>query len=69
VLAIMGGVEVTVPPGVRVESDGFAIMGGFEDQVETAASTDPNAPLVRLTGFALMGGVEVKVVGAEVERQ
>jgi hypothetical protein len=69
VLAIMGGVEVTVPPGVRVESDGFAIMGGFEDQIETAASSDPNAPLVRLTGFALMGGVEVKVVGAEAERQ
>ena len=66
VLAIMGGVKVTVPPGVRVESNGFAIMGGFEDQLESAASSDPNAPLVRLTGFALMGGVEVKVVGAEV---
>ena len=62
ILAIMGGVVVTVPPGVRVESDGFAIMGGFEEGPNTLASNDPNAPLIRIRGLALMGGVEVRVV-------
>lgn len=60
-LAVMGGIVVTVPPGVRVQSSGYAIMGGFEDQLDQPASHDPSAPLVRVTGLALMGGVEVKV--------
>ena len=69
VLAVMGGVVVTVPPNVRLESDGFAFMGGFEDQLKEPASADPNAPVVRLTGFAFMGGVEARVLppGASAE--
>jgi hypothetical protein len=69
VLAVMGGVVVTVPPNVRLESDGFAFMGGFEDQLKAPASGDPNAPVVKLTGFAFMGGVEVRVLepGAPTE--
>ncbi len=62
ILAVMGGVVVTVPPNVRLESDGFAFMGGFEDQLKQPASGDPNAPVVRLTGFAFMGGVEARVL-------
>lgn len=63
-VAVMGGIVVTVPPTARVEADGFAIMGGFEDQLEHPGSTDPAAPVVRLRGFALMGGVEVRVAEA-----
>ena len=62
VLAVMGGVVVTVPPNVRLETDGGAFMGGFEDQLKQPASGDPNAPVVRLTGFAFMGGVETRVL-------
>jgi hypothetical protein len=60
VFAMMGGVEVIVPPGLRVASEGIGIMGGFE-QVASSASYDaaPDAPLLRITGFALMGGVEI----------
>lgn len=61
-VAVMGGVQVTVPPNVRLECNGFAFMGGFEDQVRQPASNDPNAPVVRLTGFAFMGGVEGRVL-------
>jgi hypothetical protein len=61
-LAVMGGVLVTVPPNVRLECDGFAFMGGFEDQLKQPASEDPNAPVVRVTGFAFMGGVEARVL-------
>jgi hypothetical protein len=66
VLAVMGGVVVTVPPNVRLESDGFAFMGGFEDQLKQPASGDPNAPVVRLTGLAFMGGVEARVLAPGV---
>jgi hypothetical protein len=66
ILAIMGGVEVIVPPGVRVESDGFAIMGGFGTEVGDPGL--PNAPVVRLTGLALMGGVEVRIAPVGIEQ-
>jgi hypothetical protein len=66
ILAVMGGVSVIVPPGVRVESDGFAIMGGFGNEVGDPSS--PDAPVIRLTGFALMGGVDVRVMMVGVER-
>jgi hypothetical protein len=63
VFAMMGGVEIILPPDVRLESDGFAIMGGFEDQLKEPASRDPNAPLIRIHGLAIMGGVEARVAG------
>ena len=61
--ALMGGIVVRVPRGMRVESDGFAMLGGFEDQPLPATSSPApaDAPLVRLTGVAFMGGVEVRV--------
>lgn len=65
VFALMGGVEIIVPPNVRLESDGFAIMGGFEDQLKDPASGDPNLPLIRVHGLAIMGGVEARVAGSE----
>ena len=70
VFALMGGVEIIVPPDVRLESDGFAIMGGFEDQLKEAASNDPNAPVIRVHGLAIMGGVEARVAesGEKTER-
>lgn len=61
IFAMMGGVEIIVPPDVRLESDGFAIMGGFEDQLKEPASRDPDAPLIRVHGIAIMGGVEARV--------
>ena len=62
----MGGLEIRVSPGVRLETDGIAIMGGFEDRVHDPGVAGPNAPVVRVTGIAIMGGVEAQVqpVGA-----
>jgi hypothetical protein len=59
--AFMGGIEITVPPGVRVESLGAAFMGGFEASAGDSGALDPNAPVLRVSGLAVMGGVEVKV--------
>lgn len=65
VFALMGGVEIIVPPDVRLEADGFAIMGGFEDQLREPASHDANTPLIRVHGVAIMGGVEARVAGID----
>ncbi len=61
-IAIMGGIQVIVPPGVRVESDGLALLGGFEDTLEDTSTSRASPVLVRIRGLALMGGVEVKVL-------
>ena len=69
-IAIMGGVEIVVPPGVAVDVEGFALMGGL-DQVHERGDPDvSDAPRIRVQGFALMGGVDVTVRRAgETKRQ
>lgn len=59
---IMGGVDITVPNGVRVINDTSAILGGA-DLHSTDQVVDPNAPVVRLTGTCMLGGVDVKAKG------
>ncbi|HEX3159495.1 MAG TPA: DUF1707 domain-containing protein [Gemmatimonadaceae bacterium] len=59
--ALFGSVEVVLPPHVRVETDGLAVFGGFEDRARTPTTADPTSPIVRVGGFALFGAVEVKV--------
>ncbi len=68
--AFWGGVEITVPPGVEVESRGFALMGGFDQDAELETRPGPDAPVLRINGFALMGAVEIKVAepGTKKER-
>ncbi|MFB7931076.1 MULTISPECIES: DUF1707 domain-containing protein [Streptomyces] len=68
-IAIMGGVDVIVPPGVEVVVRGVGIMGGFDHQ-EDGVPGEPGAPRVIVTGFALWGGVGVqrKVTRAEKQR-
>ena len=68
VVAFMGGVEITVGSNVRVETDGFAFMGGFEDRVQEPEYLDPAAPVLRVTGLAFMGGVDVRVKVVEPDR-
>ncbi len=60
-IAIMGGVEIIVPPGVAVDVEGFALMGGIDQVHERGASDDPDAPRICVKGFACMGGVDVTV--------
>lgn len=56
--AIMGGVEIIVPPGVRVEWNGVALMGGVS-MPDGTVPPPPDAPVIRITGLVMMGGVEV----------
>jgi len=61
VYAVMGGVEIIVPPGLNVESHGIGILGGFDHAGNDMPMADPNAPVLRISGLALMGGVDIKV--------
>ena len=60
VFAVMGGVEIIVPPGLRVESNGIGIMGAFE-HAGAAGDTAGGGPVLRISGLAMMGAVEIKV--------
>lgn len=62
--AIMGGVELIVPPDVIVETSGTGILGGFDQSPADARARDgapEGTPVIRVTGLALMGGVDVQV--------
>ncbi|MGX1882731.1 DUF1707 SHOCT-like domain-containing protein [Streptomyces sp. NPDC055287] len=69
--AIMGGLAVTVPPGLDVNVKGIGFMGGFGDlTTQSSEPVAPDSPRVTITGFALMGGVGVerKITRAEKQR-
>ena len=63
IFAMMGGVEIVVPPDLPVDTSGIAIMGGFEhrDQHMERVEVDDGTPKLHVRGFAMMGGVEVSV--------
>ncbi|HEY8986695.1 MAG TPA: DUF1707 domain-containing protein [Streptomyces sp.] len=58
-VAIMGGIEITVPPGVEIVSRGIGIMGDFSHR-ESGVPAGPGAPRVVITGFAFWGGVDIE---------
>ena len=58
VIAIMGGIEITVPEDVTVRVTGIGIMGGFDHGASGTGT--PDGPTIVINGLALMGGVEVR---------
>ncbi|MFJ7152702.1 DUF1707 domain-containing protein [Streptomyces sp. NPDC100445] len=67
-VAVMGGLEVRVPPGVEVVVRGIGVMGAFEHPGE-GGPPEPGAPRVIVGGFAFWGGVEVERRLPRAERQ
>lgn len=59
--AIMGGIDVILPPHVAVEATGVALMGGFDQRhgAPPEADADPRRPILRISGFAVMGGCSI----------
>ncbi len=57
-VAILGGIEITVPEDALVHVTGVGIMGAFEHIA--SGESKPGGPNVIVTGVALMGGVEIK---------
>jgi hypothetical protein len=55
VSCLFGGVEIVVPPGVRVVSSVSAVLGGTDVPEDDTLAAD--APVIRLTGMVIFGGV------------
>jgi hypothetical protein len=60
VVAMMGGVQIIVPPSLSVEVSGTAIMGGFGHVERIPPQLDPDRPVLRVHGLAIMGGVAIE---------
>jgi len=60
VVAVMGGAQLIVPPGLSVEVSGTAILGGFAYLDRMPVRHDPKRPLLRVHGRAVLGGVAVE---------
>lgn len=61
VLAVCGGVEIIVPPGLAVEAEGLALLGGFENVDHHPPEAGGRGPVLRVRGLALCGSVHVSV--------
>jgi hypothetical protein len=66
-VAVMGNIEITVPPDVAVESDGDSLLGSFVVKYAkgVTAGTAIGHKKVRITGTAYAASVEVHVKGPD----
>jgi hypothetical protein len=66
-VAVMGNIEITVPPDVAVESDGDSLLGSFvvkyKGNATPAAAT--GLRVVRITGTAYASSVEITIKGPD----
>jgi hypothetical protein len=60
VVAVLGGAQVIVPPGLAVEVSGTAVLGGFGHVERVPVQVDPDQPVLRVRGLAVLGGVAVE---------
>ena len=56
-----GGVEIIVPPGVRVEFVGTAFMAGVEANAGDPGAPGLEQPILRISGFVMWGSVSVSL--------
>jgi hypothetical protein len=66
-VAVMGNIEITVPPDVTVESDGDSLLGSFVVKYKGRRPSAEAAGLrtVRIIGTAYMSSVEIFVKGPD----
>ena len=64
-VAIMGGSDIWVPEGARVEFSGFAFMGGNDNRVAPGGS----GPRIRVRAWSLMGGIDVRTGARRRDRR
>lgn len=61
--AIMGGVDIVVPEGWRVETTNTVFMGGVDNKTQPDLQPE-SAPLLVVDVTAVMGGVGIRVAEA-----
>jgi hypothetical protein len=58
-VAYKSRIDVLVPPGVRVELDGFGVSKAWSEQEELESRAPRDAPVVHVRGVAYKGTIEV----------
>ena len=59
--AVFGGIELLVPAAWRVNVQGSAVLGAYEDQtMEPVPQSAGNAPVLIVRGATVFGGVTIK---------
>ena len=59
-VAVMGGIEILVPPGLHVQCGGSAVFGSFERRDSSPAPVAADDTMVRVDGFSVFGAVEIE---------
>ncbi|HYQ05180.1 MAG TPA: DUF1707 domain-containing protein [Polyangiaceae bacterium] len=63
--AVLGSVEIIVPPNLAVESAGASILGSFEGIQRVPRDPDPDLPVLRVQGRAVLGSIEIRTEVSE----
>jgi len=58
-VAVMGSVELIVPPNLHVDLAGVGVLGSFESRGLQVSRPTPGRPWLRVRGSAVFGSVEV----------
>ena len=67
-IAYKSHVDVLVPPGVRVELDGFGVSKGWSPEEDLESHLPGDAPVVHVRGLAYKGTIEVSTRPAGPDR-
>jgi hypothetical protein len=71
-IAYKSRIDILVPPGVRVEMDGFGVSKGWSAEEEWETRLPPDAPVVHIRGLAYKGTIETRTrppeAGQEISR-
>ena len=59
-VAVMGSVEILVPPGANVQCGGSAVFGSFERRDPGPDPAAPDSPVIRVDGLSVFGSVEIE---------
>jgi hypothetical protein len=54
-IAVLGGIDVRVPPGTRIAMSGLSLLGGREVKVPPG-----DGPTIRVRAVAILGGVSIQ---------
>ncbi|HTS95647.1 MAG TPA: DUF1707 domain-containing protein [Streptosporangiaceae bacterium] len=64
-VAYKSRIDILVPPGVRVEMDGFGVSKGWSAEEELEIQLPQDAPTVHVRGIAYKGTIETRTKPAE----
>lgn len=62
VRAVLGNIEIVVPPHLPVECEGTGILASFAELNRMPAEGAATGPVLRIVGSALLGNVEIRTL-------